>query len=327
MHQGERSTDEYRESFAIVAEQTARLSRLVDDMFLLSRAEANGVFLRSEFVELDEIVADSVRALRVLAQQRGVTVTLGGSQEVGLTGDAVLLHRLMTNLLDNAIRHAAVGGAVTADVQHIEGYAVLRIMNDGPAIAPADRGRIFERFVSGGHSDGAGLGLPIARWIAAAHHGSVELESSEDDRTTFAVRLPINPSRLDPTPPRPGRDRRPVNDVSGLIRKLCLSPTRAKPQEGGAAPGARYWPGPAAVKMWLQTCVPFASSSVVRPRRARNTRSGPDRHGEPGPGRVDGRSECDRVRVHVPRHRVARGDADRRPEHDVACPMLLSRDP
>jgi heavy metal sensor kinase len=202
LSQGERSTAEYRESFAIVAEQTARLSRLVDDMFLLSRAEANGVFLRAEFVELDEIVAESVRALRVLAQQRGVTVTLGGSQEVGLTGDAALLHRLVTNLLDNAIRHAAVGGGVAADVHHVDGYTVLRITNDGPAIAPADRGRIFERFVRGGHSDGAGLGLPIARWIAAAHHGCVELESSEEHRTTFSVRLPIDPQSARPdTPP------------------------------------------------------------------------------------------------------------------------------
>ena len=204
LRQGVRSTAEYRESFAIVAEQTARLSRLVDDMFLLSRAEANGVFLRAEFVELDEIVAESVRALRVLAQQRGVTVTLGGSQEVGLTGDAVLLHRLVTNLLDNAIRHAAVGGGVAADVQHIEGYAVLRITNDGPAIAPADRGRIFERFVRGGHSDGAGLGLPIVRWIAAAHHGCVDLESSEEHRTTFSVRLPTDSTRVAPPPPRAG---------------------------------------------------------------------------------------------------------------------------
>ena len=108
----------------------------------------------------------------------------------------------MTNLLDNAIRHAAETGAVSADIQHADGCAVLRITNDGPAIAPGERARIFERFVRSGHSDGAGLGLPIARWIAAAHHGSVELESSEPGRTVFSVRLPIafTPHDITPSP-------------------------------------------------------------------------------------------------------------------------------
>ena len=84
---GDRDPDEYRQSLAIVAEQAERLARLVNDMFLLARAEAHGVFLRTEFVELDEIVDESVRALRVLAQQRGVTVTRGGAEAVGLSGD------------------------------------------------------------------------------------------------------------------------------------------------------------------------------------------------------------------------------------------------
>ena len=202
LSQDDRAPDEYRHSLTIVAEQTERLARLVNDMFLLSRAEAHGVFLRAEFVELDEIVDESVRALRVLAQQRGVTVTLGGAQEVGFSGDSALLHRLVTNLLDNAIRHAAEKGTVSADIQHADGCAVLRITNDGPAIAPGERARIFDRFVRSGPSDGAGLGLPIARWIAAAHHGSVELEVSEPGRTVFSVRLPIafTPHDITPSP-------------------------------------------------------------------------------------------------------------------------------
>ena len=70
-----RSAEEYRESLVIVGEQANRLSRLVDAMFLLSRAEAQGVPLRREFLNLDDILAESARALRVLADQRGVTVT------------------------------------------------------------------------------------------------------------------------------------------------------------------------------------------------------------------------------------------------------------
>ena len=79
-------------------------------MFLLSRAEAHGVPLRREFLHFDEVVADSARAVRVLADQRGVTVTIDGADEVGLAGDDALLRQMVGNLLDNAIRHARPDG-------------------------------------------------------------------------------------------------------------------------------------------------------------------------------------------------------------------------
>ena len=174
-----RPAEEYRESLVIVGEQANRLSRLVDAMFLLSRAEAHGVPLRREFLNLDDLLAESARALRVLANQRGVTVTTNGDQEVGFTGDDALLRQMIGNLLDNAIRHAASNGSVMASLARSADRVSLRITNDGPSIAVADRERIFERFVRIGASDGAGLGLPIARWIAEAHGGTLRLEDSE----------------------------------------------------------------------------------------------------------------------------------------------------
>ena len=134
-----RSADEYRESLVIVGEQANRLSRLVDAMFLLSRAEAQGVPLRREFLNLDDILAESARALRVLADQRGVTVTTDGEQEVGFTGDDALLRQMIGNLLDNAIRHAGSDGAVVARSGAPADRVTLRITNDGPGIAPADQ--------------------------------------------------------------------------------------------------------------------------------------------------------------------------------------------
>lgn len=189
-----RSNDEYREALAIVGEQANRLSRLVDAMFLLSRAEARGVPLRPEFLNLDDLLVESARSLRVLAEQRGVSVVTTGDEEVGLTADDALLHRMVGNLLDNAIRHASPGGQVVARLERTPDAAVLRITNDGDAIPPGTRDRIFERFVRFGESDGAGLGLPIARWIAEAHGGTVVLEHSAAGSTTFAVTLPLRPS-------------------------------------------------------------------------------------------------------------------------------------
>ena len=187
-----RSPEEYRESLIIVGEQAHRLSRLVDAMFLLSRAEAKGVPLRHEFLNLDDILAESARGLRVLANQRGVAVTTDGDQEVGLTGDDALLRQMIGNLLDNAIRHADRNGNVMASLQRSADRVTLRINNDGPAIPAADRERIFERFVRMGGSDGAGLGLPIARWIAEAHGGTLQLQESRPGCTTFEVILPAD---------------------------------------------------------------------------------------------------------------------------------------
>lgn len=186
----ERTREEYRESMQIVEEQSGRLARLVDAMFLLSRAEARGVPLRKEFVNVDDIVEESVRAFRVIAAQRGVSVETGGEQEVGLTADDGLLRQMIGNLLDNATRHALPDGHVMTDLSRADGVIVLRVSNDGPEIPAADRERIFARFARGTQSTGAGLGLPIARWIAEAHGGSVALEHSEPGHTTFVVRLP-----------------------------------------------------------------------------------------------------------------------------------------
>ena len=186
-----RTSEEYRESLAIIGDQATRLSRLVDAMFLLSRAEADSNPLRPEFLNLDDLLAESVRAARVLAEQRDVTITTAGDEEVGLTGDDALLRQMVGNLLDNAIRHAAPGGQVTATLERSDNRATLRITNDGPGIPAEHRGRVFERFVRLSHSEGAGLGLPIARWIAGAHDGTLVLEHSEPGRTTFAVTLPL----------------------------------------------------------------------------------------------------------------------------------------
>lgn len=193
LSQPHRPEGEYREGFTIVEEQATRLSRLVEAMFLLSRAEAHGVPLHREFVNLDDLVAETVRAARVVAEQRALRVVVEGQQEVGFEGDDGLLRQLVANLLDNAIRHADIGGTVVAALSREADGIVLRVTNDGPGIAPADQTRIFERFVRIGPSTGGGLGLPIARWIAEAHGGALTLEHSAPGRTTFQVRFPGAP--------------------------------------------------------------------------------------------------------------------------------------
>ena len=117
MARANRPEEDYRESFTIVSEQATRLARLVDAMFMLSRAEANGLPLMPAPLYIDDLVGDCVRASRILAEERRVTVGVSGSSEQMFSGDDVLLRQMVGNLLDNALRHARPGGHVTVGDQ------------------------------------------------------------------------------------------------------------------------------------------------------------------------------------------------------------------
>ena len=187
-----RSEDDYVTSLAIVEEQSGRLARLVDSMFLLSRAEANGIPLVREPIYLDDIALDCARALRVVAKERGVDVRTCADAEVSWTGDSGLLRQMVSNLLENAIRHAKEDGVVSVTVRKTPNAATIRVNDDGSGIPPEQQRRIFDRFVRlDARSNGAGLGLPIARWIAEAHGGTLVLESSSSTTgSCFTVTLP-----------------------------------------------------------------------------------------------------------------------------------------
>ncbi len=143
----DRPEADYRESLTIVAEQSARLARLVDAMFLLSRAEASGLPLMREPLYVDDVIEECVRAQRLLAGERGVMVTTAGTTETTLYADNTLLKQMVTNLLDNAIRHAKPNGCVSTTVTSTPGEVAITIVDDGNGIPPDQRDRIFQRFV------------------------------------------------------------------------------------------------------------------------------------------------------------------------------------
>jgi len=188
---GPRTGDDYRESLTIVAEQSARLARLVDAMFLLSRAEAQGLPLVLEPLYIDDLVAECARALRVFADERGISLDTSGATETTFSGDNTLLRQMVGNLLDNAIRHARSNGRISATVASTPTAITITIVDDGDGVSPDQRERIFQRFVRlDSRSTGAGLGLPIARWIAEAHGGQLTLQPSASG-ACFQVILPI----------------------------------------------------------------------------------------------------------------------------------------
>jgi heavy metal sensor kinase len=193
--QPHRHEAEYRDALAIVRTQTGRLGRMVDDMLVLARADAGGYRLRLAPCDADDVTLPCADAASVLTSAAGVAFEAALEPSVPLYADAALLQQLTMNLLDNAIKHTPRGGTIRLVVRRDGGVAALAVSDTGCGIAAADRERIFERFVrldlARENRGGAGLGLPIARWIAESHGGTLTLEASGPHGSTFVARLPI----------------------------------------------------------------------------------------------------------------------------------------
>ena len=196
LSQPARTDAEYREALTAIAQQTARLGGLVDDMLVLARADAGGYpVVRSE-VDLDAIVEDCVRELSSRARAKRIRVT-ARLAPVSAQADETLLRRLLLNLLTNALTYTPAGGAIEVRMVPEGDSIAIRIADTGPGIPHADRERVFERFVRldpARAEGGAGLGLSIARWVADLHGGRVDLLESGPGGSVFVVTLPTNAS-------------------------------------------------------------------------------------------------------------------------------------
>jgi heavy metal sensor kinase len=197
LKQPKRREAEYREALTIISEQSARLSRLVQDMFVLARADAGGYHVPMRGLYVDEVVEEAVRAVAVVTAAKGLNLTWEVQPNVAIHGDDGLLHRMMTNLLDNAVQHTPTGGSVHVALSADAATVTITVADTGPGIPDADRDRAFDRFVrldpARSAESGGGLGLPIARWIAEQHHGTLSLDPSPRG-CVFVVRLPLRPS-------------------------------------------------------------------------------------------------------------------------------------
>ena len=173
-----------------------RLTRIVDGLTLLTKADAGQVALHREPVQLDELVRESYADANILAQPSGVRVSLSDCQPAAILGDRHRLRQLLLNLNDNAVKYNQPGGTVAISLTRAGAAAELRIANTGPGLAAELQPRVFERFFRGDAShnravEGCGLGLSIAQWIVHAHGGTIQFVSQPNQLTTVTVRLPI----------------------------------------------------------------------------------------------------------------------------------------
>ncbi|MFZ6002893.1 MAG: sensor histidine kinase [Actinomycetota bacterium] len=180
-----------------LVEETAKLAQLVDDLFELSRIEADALDLTLERVSLGEVVSDAVASARALAAVKGVSVEGQVAERPPLVSASTReLTRVVQNLLDNAIRHTPPGGEVRVLVGHEREHAELSVLDGCGGIPPQDIDHVFDLAYRGdaartpGSGAGAGLGLAIARGFVEAHRGAIAVRN-EGDGCRFTVRLPL----------------------------------------------------------------------------------------------------------------------------------------
>jgi two-component system OmpR family sensor kinase len=191
----DRNSAEYRESLSVILDESKRLSRLVDDLLNLARADGGRVKLQIREFYFNDLLSDCCRSVLALAAARGISIECRQAGDIPFSGDEELLRRLVINLLDNAIRYTPAGGKVSAVIDAEERGVRLRISDTGVGIPPEAVPHVFERFFRAdkarSRADGGfGLGLAIVKWIAESHNGAVELDSRPAAGSTFTVTLP-----------------------------------------------------------------------------------------------------------------------------------------
>ena len=190
-----RSIEEYQESLAIAAAEIERLSRLTNDLLVLSRADAGQLVCRPASCDVVEIAANAIAASAHRATERRVHIDLAAPARLPIVADADRLRQVVDNLLDNGLRHAPEGTTLTVTAEARNGDVVVAVRDRGLGLTAEQQTRIFDRFYRADESrarssGGLGLGLPIAKAIVEAHHGTLAVQSAPGAGCTFVVTLP-----------------------------------------------------------------------------------------------------------------------------------------
>ena len=203
-----RSPEYYQDTLKRVNSTTDRLTALVQELLLLSRADSNRMLLRPELFNLVNLLTREVAAFMPKAIDKRIALHLDTPDTLLIEADRAKLSRLFTNLIDNALKYCRPDDSITISAGLNNEEICVMIADTGPGIHPEHLPHLFERFyrvdkarshaiasdagsdTDGDGNSGAGLGLSIVQWLAQAHHGRVEVDSQLEQGTTFTVWLP-----------------------------------------------------------------------------------------------------------------------------------------
>jgi len=211
----ERPPEEYQQTLKSNLEEINRMSQIVEDLLLLSRADTGEVRLNKEDINLTEILNEVVTQMGRLAMSKGLSLsTSNHHQDIHIFGDALRIRELFINLIENGIKYTEQGGSIHITLQKEndlfvrsqgdwkEGekgeFAKVIISDTGIGIAKENQERIFSRFfrvdkARSREQGGSGLGLSICKWIVEAHQGEIVVESELGKGSSFIVKLPSFP--------------------------------------------------------------------------------------------------------------------------------------
>jgi heavy metal sensor kinase len=202
-----RNDAEYREALRHILLEAERTSGLLEELLSLARADSGRETLRIVPVDLSPVVEEASERWQELMATRNLTFTREVTgQEITVLGDRLALQRLLTVLLDNAAKYTPAPGIVELRLEASGSSAFIRVRDSGIGIAQEEQSKIFERFyrVDKARSrdlgcSGAGIGLAIAQWIVQQHRGSIKVQSSPGEGSTFLVELPLQATQLEVT--------------------------------------------------------------------------------------------------------------------------------
>ena len=193
--QRDRDVESYKQVLQSVNSQVDRMIRMSASLLALARADAGQIPMATEPTEIGHIVSDAAEQMRAVAEAKDIDLQVASGPSLRTLADGDLLLQLMLNLLDNAVKYTPRYGLVRTGWSVVDGQVQIRVSDTGPGIAAEHLPRIFDRFYRVDDArtrpnGGAGLGLSISRWIAQAHGGTIRVESTPGNGTTFTVRFP-----------------------------------------------------------------------------------------------------------------------------------------
>jgi len=191
-----RTPEEYRATLESALEEVDRIAHLVEGLLLLARAEAGVLRMDRQEVDLGQVLEEVYTRLKPLADSRRIELRLGTIEPLPIRGDRDRLQRMTSNLLDNAIKYTGAEGRVTIGLEHDSRWASIIVSDTGSGIPIEEQKHIFQPFYRTAEARslaewGTGLGLSIAQSIAAAHGGTIQVESVLGRGSSFRVLIPI----------------------------------------------------------------------------------------------------------------------------------------
>jgi two-component system sensor histidine kinase ResE len=188
--------EEKQELAKIIHDESKRMGRLVNDLLDLAKMEAGHIVLNKESIEMDEFIERVTNKFHGPAREKTVDINAFTTGHIHAVMDPDRIEQVLTNLIDNALRHTPEGGTVDVRVRQEEQTISIQVIDSGVGIPPEDVPFVFERFYKADKArtrgkSGTGLGLAIAKNIVEAHGGEISVQSKEQFGTTFEFRLPI----------------------------------------------------------------------------------------------------------------------------------------